>query len=141
MKMIILQFAFLACFCSAAAPVKGSSCLLVTGKWITAGQLTQWLPAFGSIDPLIKVLAAPLPFAKRFVSPEAATLLAQKLGVGAPESPMGFCVELLTVEITQYQVIAAMEKALPVSGPSLELINYYPKRSPQGTLLFSTRKY
>lgn len=138
MKAILLHCALFIGFCSAAVPVMDPPCLLVTGKWLTASQLTQLLPAFGSIDPSLKVLAAPRPFARRFVSPEAATLLAQKLGAGAPESPMGFCVELLTVEITQNQVIAAMEKALPVGGPSLELINYYPKRSPQGTLLFST---
>ena len=137
MKVIPFQFALLAYFCPAAVPMKDPSCLFVTGKWITAGQLAQRLPAFGSIDPSLKVLAAPLPLARRFVSPEAASLLAQKLGAGSLELRTGFCVELLTVEITRHQVILAMEKALPEGGPSLELISYYPKRSPQGTLLFS----
>lgn len=137
MKATLLQFALFICHCTAAVPVTDGSCLLVPGKSITAGQLTQKLPAFGSIDPTLEVLAAPLPFARRFVSPEAVSLLAQRLGVGVPEPQTGFCVERLTIEITQDQLIAAMEKALPQGGPSLELLNYYPKRSPQGTLLFS----
>ena len=137
MKVIPLQFALFACFCSAAVPVNEPSCLLVTGKWITVGQLAQRLPTLSVLDPSLKVMPAPLAFSRRFVSPEAASLLAKKFGAEAPGLQAGFCVELLCVEITQAQVIAAMEQALPKGGPSLELVNYYPKRSPQGSLLFS----
>ena len=124
-------------------PLTASSdppCLMIKGKWVTAGDLTTRIPEFANIGPGIRILAAPMPSIRRFVSNGNLELLAQKHNVGPLQKVQSICLEQATIDIPRDAILQTLEESFKGLDDSkkgtLELLNYYPKRAPEGTIQF-----
>lgn len=115
-------------------------CLMIKGKWVTAGDLTTSIPEFANIEPGIKILAAPIPSIRRFISNGNLELLAQKHNVGPLQKLQSICLEQGTIDIPRDSILQALKESFNELDEgkrgTLELLNYYPKRAPEGTIQF-----
>ena len=126
----------------AQAPASSAPCLAVSGDEIRNGDLARFVPAFAALDPAGRVGFAPVPGARRILSPGEIANLARRAGLALSSPPPPACFERPTQILSRTQIEDALHPALarkpgePGAPIDVEVVDYSKYPVPLGWIEF-----
>lgn len=126
----------------AQGPVSSAPCLAVSGDEIHNGDLARFVPAFAALDPEGRVGFAPVPGARRILSPGEIANLARRSGLALSSPPPPACFERPTQILSRTQIEDALHQALAhkpgeAGAPvDVEVVDYSRYPVPIGSIEF-----
>ena len=127
------------CLIILAACNCNSQCLEISGRWVTANDLSSIVPEFRKLDAGTQLIPAPWFHSRRVLSNRELVRLAMQHNFEVHDVPGEVCLEARSVIVTHSTVQNAIEQALAaVRGDAIveaTIIDFNPKKAPVGTLL------
>lgn len=113
------------------------ACQIVEGNRILASDLAAADPAFGTLDPKLALVAAPMPGVSRVFRSEEIARLARLNGLTLSSPVAEVCFERATELLTPEKLMPALRAALATGDAQIEILDFSRFGIPRGTLSFS----